>query len=72
MESIFEFIGNVGFPIAISIILIYQLEDIRENYLVLTREFQEVINNNTKSIEMLNTTVEKLKDDMRLRVGEDK
>lgn len=72
MESIFEFIGNVGFPIAVSIILIYQLEDIRENYLVLTREFQEVINNNTKSLEMLNTTVERLKEDMRLRTGDDK
>lgn len=70
METIFEFIGNVGFPIAVCIILIYQMEDIRENYLILTRDFQEVINNNTKSIELLNNTVERLKDDMRLRTGD--
>ena len=49
-----DLISNVGFPIAISIALFYQL--IRTNELV--REFQATIVRNTATIERLIDTIE--------------
>ena len=73
MESVtLDLISNVGFPIAVSIGLFFQMAKSNETYLKLMRDFQEVINNNTKSIELLNNTVEKLKRDMNYKAGETK
>ena len=65
MESVaLDIINNVGFPIAVSIALFYQMAKTNDTYIGLLRDFQEVINNNTKSIDLLNSTVEDLQNDM--------
>ena len=71
MESaILEIINNVGFPIAVSIALFVQMTKTNDKYLDLLRGFKHIVQNNTESIEMLNGTVEQLKDDMNHRVGD--
>ena len=65
MESaIVDMIGNLGFPIAVSVALFYQMNKTNETYIGLLRDFQEVISNNTKSIVLLNATVQELKQDL--------
>ena len=70
-DTIINVISNVGFPIAVSVALFYQVSKTNDTYLKLIRDFQDVINNNTKSLELLNATVQRLKRDMNSRVGED-
>lgn len=70
-DSILNIINDVGFPIAVSIALYYRVSKTDEMYLKLFREFQDVINNNTKSIELLNNSVQSLKRDMSYKAGED-
>ena len=73
MEStMLEIISNVGFPIAVSIALFVQMTKTNDKYLDLLRDFKHIVKNNTESIEMLNGTVEQLKDDMTHRAGEEK
>ena len=69
-DSILNIINNVGFPIAVSVALFYQMMKMNEMYVNLLREFQEVINNNTQSINLLNDTVEDLQNDMSYRAGD--
>lgn len=69
-DTIINVISNVGFPIAVSIALFYQMTKTNEMYVKLLRDFQEVINNNTQSINLLNATVEDLQDDMNYRSGD--
>ena len=65
MEStILEVVSNLGFPIAVSVALFYQMNKTNETYIALLRDFQEVISNNTKSIVLLNATVQELKQDL--------
>lgn len=73
MESaMLEIISNVGFPIAVSIALFIQMTKTNDKYLDLLRDFKHIVKNNTESIEMLNDTVEQLKDDMNHRIGDEK
>ena len=73
MESVaLDLISNVGFPIAVSIGLFFQMTKTNDTYLQLLKDFQEVINNNTKSIDLLNSTVERLKRDVKYKEGETK
>ena len=73
MEStMLEIISNVGFPIAVSIALFVQMTKTNDKYLDLLRDFKHIVKNNTESIEMLNGTVEQLKDDMNHRTGDEK
>ena len=65
-----EVISNVGFPIAVSIALFIQMTKTNDKYLDLLRDFKHIVENNTESIEMLNVTVEQLKEDMNHRAGE--
>ena len=69
-DSIINIINNVGFPIAVSVALFYQMAKTNETYINLLRDFQEVINNNTQSINLLNDTVEDLQNDMSYRAGD--
>lgn len=71
-DTVINIISNVGFPIAVSIALFYQMNKTNETYLKLIRDFQEVINNNTESIHLLNDTVEDLQNDIMFRTGERK
>ena len=71
MESVaLDLISNVGFPIAVSVGLFFQMTKANDTYLKMVKEFQEIINNNTKSIDLLNSTVERLRNDMSYRKGE--
>lgn len=63
-QVIIEIINNVGFPIAVSVALFYQMGKSNETYISLLRDFQNVIDNNTKSIDLLNATVHELKIDL--------
>lgn len=73
MENVaLDIINTVGFPIAVSVALFYQSSKTNETYLDLFRNFQEVIDNNTKSIELLNQTVQELKYNMSHRDGVNK
>lgn len=69
-DTIINVISNVGFPIAVSVALFYQMTKTNEMYVELLRDFQEVINNNTQSLNLLNATVEDLQDDMSYRAGD--
>lgn len=56
-ETIVNIISNVGFPIAVSVALFYQVNRTNEMYLDVIREFKGVIDNNTKSINDLSNAV---------------
>ena len=78
MEStLLDIVSNLGFPIAVSVALFYQMNKSNETYIQLLRDFQDVISNNTQSINLLNTTVHELKNDLGYKsvgyksVGED-
>ena len=65
MEStILDIVSNLGFPIAVSVALFYQMNKTNETYIGLLRDFQNVISNNTQSINLLNATVQELKNDL--------
>lgn len=65
MEStILDIVSNLGFPIAVSVALFYQMNKTNETYIVLLRDFQNVISNNTQSVNLLNATVQELKNDL--------
>ena len=65
MEStILDVVSNLGFPIAVSVALFYQMNKTNETYIGLLRDFQSVISNNTQSINLLNSTVHELKNDL--------
>ena len=63
-DTIINVISNVGFPIAVSVALFYQMTKTNDTYIKMLRDFQEVINNNTKSIELFNVTVQRLEREM--------
>lgn len=63
-SSILDVVSNLGFPIAVSVALFYQMNKTNETYISLLRDFQSVIDNNTKSIVLLNATVQELKQDL--------
>lgn len=72
-SSILDVISNLGFPIAVSVALFYQMNKSNETYISLLRDFQQVISNNTQSINLLNATVHELKNDLAYNnVGERK
>ena len=65
MEStILDIVSNLGFPIAVSVALFYQMNKTNETYITLLRDFQNVISNNTQSVNLLNATVQELKNDL--------
>ena len=63
-SSILDVVSNLGFPIAVSIALFYQMNKSNETYIGLLRDFQQVISNNTQSVNLLNATVHELKNDL--------
>jgi hypothetical protein len=66
-SSILDVVSNLGFPIAVSVTLFYQMNKTNETYVKLLRDFQDVISNNTHSIKLLNATVHELKNDLGYR-----
>ena len=56
-----EFINNVGFPIAVTVALFYQMNKTQETYMKTLEEFRKIIQTNTEELKLLNNNVEKLK-----------
>lgn len=56
-DTIIQLINGVGFPIAVSIALFYQNTKQDERYQELTKDLQEVINTNTKTLSELNANL---------------
>ena len=69
-SSILDIVSNLGFPIAVSVALFYQMNKTNETYIGLLRDFQNVIANNTKSLDLLNATVQELKYDLGYKSGD--
>ena len=69
-SSILDIVSNLGFPIAVSVALFYQMNKTNETYIGLLRDFQNVISNNTKSLDLLNATVQELKYDLGYKTGD--
>ena len=57
VDTIIQLINGVGFPIAVSIALFYQNTKQDERYQELTKDLQEVINTNTKTLSELNVNL---------------
>lgn len=57
-----ELINNVGFPIAVSIALFYQNYKLQDSYNKTFKEFKNVINQNSESIEKLSETINSMKE----------
>ena len=57
VDTIIQLINGVGFPIAVSIALFYQNTKQDERYQELTKDLQEVINTNTKTLSELNANL---------------
>lgn len=53
MKEVSDFISTVGFPIVISLLMIYQQEKMSESYVDIVNSLKELISDNTKSINLL-------------------
>ena len=53
METIVTLITQVGFPIAVSVILMWYIKSLIENHKVETKEFTEALNKNTLVLQSL-------------------
>lgn len=53
MKDISDFISSVGFPIVISLLMIYQQQKMSESYIDIVNSLKELISDNTKSINLL-------------------
>lgn len=65
VNTITTFINNVGFPIAISIALFYQMFKTQATYNKTLQEFKSIIENNTVSVTQMNKVVEELENIVR-------
>lgn len=73
MESVaLDIISNVGFPIAVSIGLFYQMTKTNDKYLELLRDFKHIIKNNTESVDALSEAVKELKNETENKGGVEK
>lgn len=59
-ETIVNFISNVGFPIVVSVALFQQINKTNEMYLNVIRDFRNVLENNTKSLNELSKAIDRL------------
>lgn len=53
MKDISDFISSVGFPIVVSMLMIYQQQKMSESYIDIVNSLKELISDNTKSINLL-------------------
>ena len=53
MKEISDFISSVGFPIVISLLMIYQQQKMSESYVDIVNSLKELVSDNTKSINLL-------------------
>lgn len=53
MKEISDFISSVGFPIVISLLMIYQQQKMSDSYIQIVESLKELVSDNTKSINLL-------------------
>ena len=53
MKEVSDFISTVGFPILVSLLMIYQQEKISQSYMDIVDSLKELISDNTKAISLL-------------------
>lgn len=53
MKEVSDFISTVGFPILISLLMIYQQEKMAQSYMDIVESLKELISDNTKAISLL-------------------
>lgn len=53
MKEISDFISSVGFPIVVSLLMIYQQQKVSDSYIEIVNSLKELISDNTKSINLL-------------------
>ena len=59
-ETIVNLISNVGFPIVVSVALFQQINKTNEMYLSVIRDFRNVLENNTQSLQELSKAIDRL------------
>lgn len=59
-ETIVNLISNVGFPIVVSFALFQQINKTNEMYLNVIRDFRNVLENNTQSLNDLARAIDRL------------
>lgn len=59
-ETVVNLISNVGFPIVVSFALFQQINKTNEMYLNVIRDFRNVLDNNTKSLNELSKAIDNL------------
>lgn len=69
MKEISDFISSVGFPIVISLLMIYQQEKMSESYVDIVNSLKELISDNTKSINLLISRAKENDDKMLAIMG---
>lgn len=69
MKEISDFISSVGFPIVISLLMIYQQEKMSESYIDIVNSLKELISDNTKSINLLISRAKENDDKMLAIMG---
>ena len=53
MKEVSDFISTVGFPIVVSLLMIYQQEKMSQSYIDIVQSLKELISDNTKAISLL-------------------
>ena len=53
MKEVSDFISTVGFPIVVSLLMIYQQEKVSQSYIDIVQSLKELISDNTKAISLL-------------------
>ena len=53
MKEVSDFISTVGFPIVVSLLMIYQQEKISQSYIDIVQSLKDLISDNTKAISLL-------------------
>lgn len=56
MKEVSDFISTVGFPIVVSLLMIYQQEKMSQSYIDIVQSLKELISDNTKAISLLIST----------------
>lgn len=59
-ETIINLISNVGFPIVVSFALFQQINKTNDMYLSVIRDFRNVLDNNTDSLNELSKAIDNL------------
>ena len=53
MKEVSDFISSVGFPIVVSLMMMYQQQKLSDSYIEIVNSLKELISDNTKSINFL-------------------